>query len=467
MSTLGYGGGVLALPDALGGWPWLVGGEPPPLPDPVAAIDGALRRPDGAPALETFVEPGDRVVVVIQTEIPAAPRELCIRRVAELLRSAGCAEISWLEATGSTHNPGGCRPLELRRSQEPDEGGRSNGPAHRGVSHRASEGAVATYGPASAGDQLGGGFEPIGWVRGLSEPEASERKGALSRDARVKVSASPSPRAGHLQPKVAAPLRRADKLILVGMGSFDPIAGFGGGAQLAALGCADPATSRALLLRGVEAGATQLQQTFAAVMELLPPAFLVQIELQRGDRMAAIFAGDPRRAFAASTAFHRRWHERELEGPLDLIVASAGGEPADWDLSAALPSLLAAASALRPGGGLIFAAACPGGLGQLDRIPIEACPCPSERSAAAGGSPKDRAGRGSALSRILHAALADRHCWIVSEGLVEFETTALGLSLSSDLETAVESARLAGISLDRVAILEGSRTIPALPSNPR
>ncbi len=38
--------------------------EPPSLPDPRETVDKALRRPLGQPALERFLEPGDRVAVV-------------------------------------------------------------------------------------------------------------------------------------------------------------------------------------------------------------------------------------------------------------------------------------------------------------------------------------------------------------------------------------------------------------------
>lgn len=55
--------------------------DPPPLPDPKAALAGALTRPLGLPALATFVEPGDRVALLVDPFLPGG--EEWVRPVVE------------------------------------------------------------------------------------------------------------------------------------------------------------------------------------------------------------------------------------------------------------------------------------------------------------------------------------------------------------------------------------------------
>lgn len=78
-----------------------------------------------------------------------------------------------------------------------------------------------------------------------------------------------------------------------------------GGGAILALGCADPETRAAILAEGLEG--EPLQEVLDSILAIAPPAFLIQLGLQRGRRLAAIFAGDPHRAFAASTDFHAKW----------------------------------------------------------------------------------------------------------------------------------------------------------------
>lgn len=69
--------------------------DPPPLPDPKAALAGALSRPLGLPALATFVEPGDRVALVIDPSLPGG--EEWVRPVVEeALAAAAPSRISTL-----------------------------------------------------------------------------------------------------------------------------------------------------------------------------------------------------------------------------------------------------------------------------------------------------------------------------------------------------------------------------------
>ncbi|AKU89997.1 lactate racemase domain-containing protein [Vulgatibacter incomptus] len=372
-SELRYGRGSLALPDRLRDAIRLRGSEPPPVPDPRATLEGALARPLGAPSLAVFVEPGDRVAIVVQHGLEALAGAV-LDRIREVVLGSGASAISIRTARGTTLG-------------DPFPGGT---------------------------DAQGVLFEPLGRARGL---------GVVRVDREV---------------------ARADKLVLVGGTSFDPLAGFGGGAALVATGCADEATISAILRAGDTQSAAPgilesnpVHEAIRTAAALAPPAFLVQLDFQRGGRLAGVFAGDPDLAFAAAVAFHSKWHRITLEKPLDLVVASAGGDPFDRRLSDALPALAAACNAVRPGGAVILCAECP-------------------EEDAPGVAALSWLVTGIASGRITSARIASRvECAIISRAHPASILGVRGIRAVSDIAEALEL-----IPAGRAGILEDGRTLP-------
>lgn len=412
MNALRYGNGELEMPEAWRLAEVVAGEEPPPLPDPAAAVAGALGRPLGSPALASFVEPGDRVAIVVPDATRYAAPEIVVPPILEAVRRAGASAIEIRIANG-TH-----------RRSTPEERVR-----------------------------LAGGVTdvPVG-DRDCDDPEAHEALGKAPGLGTVRVDRA---------------VARADKLVLVGAVSFHYLAGFGGGGKLLAPGCADRATARAIRRRcladpgpgrhpaarpGVLDG-NPLQAAIADVLALAPPAFLVQVALQRGRRPAGIFAGDPREAHQAAAAFHHRWQARAVGGAADLVIASAGGAPYDLDLYQAHKALEAACLAVRPGGTVILAAACPEGAGSA--------------AFAASLAWGDLAAHENALRAEFdiasHTALALRRktasarCILVADGVDPALARGLGFVPAASLH---EALALAGPA-ERVLVLpEGARTLP-------
>lgn len=410
MDFLPLGTGRLALPERLRALPSIAGDEPPPLQDPSAAVAGALARPLGLPALDAFVEPGDRVAVVV----PDATRR-------------GALEVVLPPVLAAVRRAGGVPALRI-----------ANG-THR----RATRSELLAIASAC-------GLEP--GDRDCEDPAAHESLG----------------RTAWGTARVDAEVARADRLVLVGPVSFHYLAGFGGGGKLLAPGCADRATAlaihRACLAEPgpgrhprAAMGALEgnpLHARIAPVLALAPPAFLVQVGLRRGGLPAAVFAGDVRMAHAAAADFHRRWHERDAGDALDLVIASAGGAPHDLDLYQAHKALEAAAHAVRPGGGVVLVARCAEGAGS---------PAFAPAAAAASADALELALRRD-FSIAAHTALALRRktealrCAIVGAAVDPALLRGLGLVPAADLEAAVEAVGgLAG----RAALLpEGARTLP-------
>lgn len=411
MNALRYGDGEIPLPAELRKLQVVAGEEPPPLPDPGAGVAGALARPLGLPSLGTFVEPGDRVAIVVPDATRYTAPELVLPPVVRAVESAGASSIAVRIANG-TH-----------RRSSPEE-------------LRTLAGGVAL---------------PVG-DRDCDDPAAHLPLGK-------------APGLGTL--RIDAEAARADKLVLVGAISFHYLAGFGGGGKLLAPGLADRATALAIHRRCLadpgpgrhsraRPGVLEGNPIHAAIGELLafaPPAFLVQVALQRGRRLAAVFAGDVREAHRAAAAFHSRYQARPVE-PADLVIASAGGAPWDLNLYQAHKALEAACAAVRPGGTVILVASCPEGAGS--------------EAFARSLAWRDLAALESALradfSIALHTALALRRktacarCILVSDGIDPALARGLGFVPAADLEVAL---RLAGDPGPRALVLpDGARTLP-------
>jgi lactate racemase len=76
----------------------------PALPDPAAALTGALRAPRHAPALAERVKPGDRVGIVFSDITRATPHHLILPAVLAELQHIPREHITLFNALG-THRP--------------------------------------------------------------------------------------------------------------------------------------------------------------------------------------------------------------------------------------------------------------------------------------------------------------------------------------------------------------------------
>lgn len=411
MQTLRFGKHELPLPAAWRGAEVVAPTDPPPLPDPAAAVAGALARPLGAPALRAFVEPGDRVAIVVPDATRWAAPDVLLPPIVEAVQAAGASFVAVRIANGT---------------------------------HRRSA-------PAEIPALVGGVDLPAG-DRDCDDPDAHEALGKAPGLGTVRVDRE---------------VARADRLVLVGAISFHYLAGFGGGGKLLAPGCADRATALAIHRRclaepgpgrhpaarpGVLDG-NPLHAAIAEVLALAPPAFLVQVALQRGRRPAGIFAGDVRAAHRAAADFHRRWHARPVGPPADLVVASAGGHPFDLDLYQAHKALEAACRAVRPGGTVILAAACPEGAGSPALAQSLLHRTPDALEAALRASFSVAGHTALALRRKTAAA----RCILVGAAVDPALARGLGFEPAADLEAA---AHLAGAA-ERILLLpDGAATLP-------
>lgn len=229
----------------------------PPLPAREAAIAGALARPLGAPALDRFVEPGDRVAVLQDESLPPELRALAAGSIAMALAAAGAAEVAVVACAA---------PPPMARTRERNE------PPPAEVIARAA-GARSDAAPF---DQLGA---EVG-------SRASGVRGEQTTEARF-LAVARAPRIGVV--RLLAEVARADKLVLLGACTSDPGLGRAGPGSLVAWGCADPSTRDALVAASADEASEK--EVVDAVLLLAPPAFAVHLVLAQG-RLGGVIAGD-------------------------------------------------------------------------------------------------------------------------------------------------------------------------------
>ena len=91
---------------------------------------------------------------------------------------------------------------------------------------------------------------------------------------------------------------------------------------------------------------------------LAPPAFLVNVALNREKQITGVFAGDFIQAHEAGCEFVREHAMAPVERPFDIVIGSNSGYPLDLNLYQAVKGMSAAANVVKPGGNIILAADC-------------------------------------------------------------------------------------------------------------
>ncbi|MBI2930327.1 MAG: nickel-dependent lactate racemase [Planctomycetes bacterium] len=166
----------------------------------------------------------------------------------------------------------------------------------------------------------------------------------------------------------------ADRVIVTGTVALHYLAGYGGGWKAIFPGCAAEETilglHRLTILDDAERcepgrlDGNPFREEIDACGAFFPiPAYAIQTVLAADGRIAAVFCGDVLDAHRRAAREAERLHSAPVRGPVDRLVASAGGHPKDINLIQAHKAIEHATRVLRPGGSLTLLAACPDGLG--------------------------------------------------------------------------------------------------------
>jgi nickel-dependent lactate racemase len=172
----------------------------------------------------------------------------------------------------------------------------------------------------------------------------------------------------------------ADKIILTGTIGYHYLAGFGGGRKSIIPGVAsydacvathlrvlDPTKpgrhpqARAGNLRG-----NPMHEDMMEAFTFLPPVFLFNTVLSADRAILSMAAGNGEAAFYEGCRFVDQYCKIPIRDKADVVIASCGGFPKDINFIQSHKTLEYAMNALRPGGAMILVAACTEGLGHPD-----------------------------------------------------------------------------------------------------
>jgi nickel-dependent lactate racemase len=103
-----------------------------------------------------------------------------------------------------------------------------------------------------------------------------------------------------------------------------------------------------------------------AIVDLCPPAFLLNVTIDIKRRLTGVFAGEWRAAHAAAIEQAARQYQAPITQPYDVVVVTNMGYPADTTLYQSVKGMSVAAEAVRQGGAIVLVAGCAEGVGSDD-----------------------------------------------------------------------------------------------------
>jgi len=315
-----YGQGMrtLALPPGLR-FDTLAPGFRAPLPDPIAAVRTALRNPIGTPPLQEIVNPGERVVIVVNDITRLAHSDVFLPVLVDELDLAGIPDrdIVIVFALG----------IHRRHTAKEQRQIVGEDLARRIllIDHDAfDQNNLSFVGRTTYGNEI--------WV-----------------NRRV---------------------REANRVILTGEIIYHLIAGYSGGRKSLVPGVAGAATisfnHKFILDPRCRAGALDGNPAHEDMLEacgLFKPDFLLNVILNANGELAQVVTGHYDQAHRTGCETVNKIYQVLFERPYDVVIASAGGFPFDIDLRQAHKGMENAARALRVGGTLLYFAECREGAG--------------------------------------------------------------------------------------------------------
>jgi nickel-dependent lactate racemase len=290
----------------------------PAVPDPHAALVGALRAPLGRPPLREIVRRGQTVAISVCDITRAQPRQEMLAALFAEMPDIPADDVTILIATGT---------------------------------HRANT-------PTEIEQMLGANI--------------ARRYRVVNHDSRDRASLTGI---GKTSTGVAVHLNRewlnADVKITTGFVEPHFFAGFSGGPKMVAPGLAGLETvlvlhdaqriGHPMATWGVTEG-NPIHDDIREIARMVGVHFSVDVTLNREQKITAVFAGDLFMEHRAACDAAMRDAMRAVEAPFDVVLTTNSGFPLDQNLYQAVKGMSAAAKVVKPGGTIVCAAECRDGL---------------------------------------------------------------------------------------------------------
>ncbi len=394
--------------------------EVPGLPDEAQAIRAALADPIGAPPLTQQLKPEDTVAIVFSDITRPMPSDRVLPvLLREIERVVPRQQILLINGTG-THQANTREELVGMLGREIVEN-------YRIVNHNAFD----------AANLVDMGVTPQGH-------RALVNRSFYEADFKILT--------GFIEPHIFAGFSGGPKAVLPAVAGIESIMDNHGFAML----------DDARTTWGVREG-NPIWEEMRAFARLAGPDFLLNVTLNRLGQITGVFAGDIEAAHAQGCALVRETAMVPVSHPYDVVLTTNSGYPLDINLYQTVKGISAAAQVVRPGGSIIVASECSGGVpnyGEYRNLVMQGGS--PDGILALIGAPGFR--RHDQWEAQLHANLMKQaQIHIYSTGLSDAQIREMLLTPVDDIGAAVkrELARC-GPGARLLVLPEGSQSIPYL-----
>lgn len=286
----------------------------PGLPDPLAAIQAALRAPTGTPPLADLAKPGDRVGIIFNDITRPTPNPLLLEALLSELGHIPKENITLFIALG-THRPNSESELKTMLGELALDGFKI---VQNDSFDRSTQ---VCLGETSRGNEI--------WInRELMECS-------------VKILT------GFIEPHFFAGFSGAGKAIMPGMAGQETVL-----RNHNAQNIAHPKATWG------NTWGNPIWEEVREVARRAEASFLLNVTLNRDKQVTGVFAGDLDEAHSCGVEFVRQTAMVAVDQPFDIVVTTNSGYPLDLNLYQAVKGMSAAAQVVREGGAIICAAEC-------------------------------------------------------------------------------------------------------------
>jgi len=310
--------------------------ELPGLPDERAAFTDAVRAPIGARPLRELATPESTVAIVIADITRPSPSERLVPWILAELAAVPRENVVIINGTGS-HRANTREELTRMLGAEIVE-------TVRVVNHDGFDDSSLTHlGRTSYGGEI--------WVNNEY----------LRADIKIVT--------GFIEPHFFAGFSGGPKGIVPGVAGIKTIMHLHNAQMIG-----DPGSTWARL------EGNPVQGEIREAVAMCPPDFMVNVALNSGREITAVWAGHYIEAHEVGCRFVARHATQPVEAQFDVVITTNSGYPLDQNLYQAVKGMSAAARIVRPGGAIIAAAECSDGLpdhGNFKRL-LRMRPSPAE-----------------------------------------------------------------------------------------
>jgi len=392
-----------------------------PLADETGAVVESLRNPLAGPPLRERMRAGQRVAIVISDITRPVPNQLLLEPVLAELAAAGIrdADVTIVNGTGLHRGNSDAELAEMLGSDIPQR--------YAIVQHDARDRST---------------LAEIGRSRGVPVELC---RAYVDTDVRIVV--------GFVEPHLFAGYSGGPKGIMPGVAGADIVMSNHGAPNLA-----HPKATWCVM------DGNPVQDEIRAVVDLLPPDFMLNVTLDSKRRLSGVFTGDMYPAHAAAIEQSASQYQAPISHPYDVVVVTNMGYPPDTTLYQSVKGMSVAAQGVREGGAILLVAGCEEGIGSRDY----------EEGLLAAGSPA------ALLDRILHTEQPRHDQWqiqcqamvqakarvMLHSKLTPEQANAAHLEHATDasdaVRTLVEDARARGNEGSVLVMPYGQLTVPVI-----